>query len=111
MILALSFTLDAALYDKSDNNSDVPAYLMLYCGAFLPPIAWNVIIKFSLRNHERESRFLDVFQITFTAVVLLTLLVMGSSHDIWMMIPWALIIPLDIALISLHRLRSSKAEN
>lgn len=105
MLAAVFFTFSAAVYAKSDGSSMLWAYVMLYCGSFLPPVIWNVVIKFVLKGRKSESRFVDITQLSVSVIALAILVIWGSQHDIWLMIPWNLLIISSLVFLITNKKR------
>lgn len=104
MLLSICCTVVAALNDKSDGGSDWITYATLYGLVLLPPVALSAIVKFvTTKYNEKIVTLGDAMLMITSVIVVIVLGVLGSVHDIKLIIPWCLILLFEVFIINIKR--------
>lgn len=110
LLFSVLFTFLAIVYDKQGFSRDFITYAIIYGLVLAPPAVLIAITSFSVNKHnEKAVSFGDAVLITVCAVVLLVLGALGSRHDIKFMIPWCLMLLIDVAFIIIRKSGKNKA--
>ena len=110
IFFSVLFTFAAVVYDKFDFASDIVTYAIIYGLVFIPPVALNTIASFSVNKHDKHAvSFGDGVLLTVCAGVLLVFALLGSKHDLKFIIPWCLMLLIDLAYIVIRQYINKKA--
>ncbi len=110
LLFSVLFTFLAIVYDKQNFARDFITYAIIYGLVLAPPAVLIAITSLSVnRYNEKAVSFGDAVLITVSSVLLLVMGALGSQHDIKFMIPWCLMLLIDVAFIVIRKSGKKKA--